>query len=282
MTALPDIRPIDVPRLHRELAGAAAVLARTIPHGGGRDAEFARAAVAALHDRRQFADLFLATREMTRVAVDAARDVPPMLATEAQPSFDGAVFFSGGLPEVDLLDRGVGLHPEALTWTRAEGVPVISLWARDKPMGGAWVPACTVEIIDPHLPTDPDSFENPRYASAAALALATWHLMAMPTLAQQREVGPPGAKGRGAPRRDIDRRVKVVDLRRLARDATSEGSTDPKGRIYRHRWIVRGHWRQQPVGEGQKGRRTQWVESHIKGPPGAPLLGSETVFVWRR
>lgn len=37
------------------------------------------------------------------------------------------------------------------------------------------------------------------------------------------------------------------------------------------RWAVRGHWRQQPVGEGRKQRRTVWVHPHVKGPDDRPF-----------
>lgn len=54
-----------------------------------------------------------------------------------------------------------------------------------------------------------------------------------------------------------------------------EGGLDDNGEAgkdYRHRWIVRPHWRQQPYGPGRKLRRPQLIPPHVKGPEGAPLL----------
>ena len=41
---------------------------------------------------------------------------------------------------------------------------------------------------------------------------------------------------------------------------------------YHHRWIVSGHFRNQPYGPGGSLRRRQWIPPYIKGPAGAPLL----------
>ena len=44
-----------------------------------------------------------------------------------------------------------------------------------------------------------------------------------------------------------------------------------------HRWVVRGHWRNQPWGPGRELRRPVYILPHIKGPDGAPLIGGERV-----
>jgi len=72
--------------------------------------------------------------------------------------------------------------------------------------------------------------------------------------------------------------VRVITLRRASR-APSAGISD---REYRHQWIVRGHWRQQPCGPGRQLRRPTWITPHIKGPEGAPMLGGEKVNAWVR
>lgn len=80
--------------------------------------------------------------------------------------------------------------------------------------------------------------------------------------------------------------VTLVDLRRAAVDhtidTTGDGSGTGNGREYRHRWVVRGHWRQQPHGPQRSQRRPVWIESHLKGPAGGPLLATDQVRVWRR
>jgi hypothetical protein len=72
-------------------------------------------------------------------------------------------------------------------------------------------------------------------------------------------------------------RVRVITLRRLAGSAASHESD----REYHHQWIVRGHWRQQWFPARQV-HRPVWIAPHIKGPEGAPLLGGEKVYAWRR
>ena len=37
------------------------------------------------------------------------------------------------------------------------------------------------------------------------------------------------------------------------------------------RWLVRGHWRQQPCGAGHAERRPTWILPHLKGPERKPL-----------
>lgn len=291
MTSPP--RPSDVPRIHREIAGEARRLVRsdgdtaTLGDVGATPTQRVTNTLHAIADRARFADRFLVSAEMTRVAVDAARDIPPMLVTEAQPSFDGALVYAGGLPPVPVPTApGATLTPEVLVWTRANRVPVLTLWARTKVDGRPrWVCPVIAEISDPEEVTDPDEFARPVSGSTYALAMATWHLMTMPTVAEQRTSGPPvgsGRRGKGVAGGRQDQQVKVVELRRLARKGHDDEMTGGGGRSYRHQWIVRGHWRQQPVGEGRRQRRTTWVPSHVKGPEGAPLLNAETVFVWRR
>ncbi len=41
-------------------------------------------------------------------------------------------------------------------------------------------------------------------------------------------------------------------------------------RVYKVRWVVRGHWRNQPYGPERALRRLTWIEPHWKGPEGAP------------
>jgi hypothetical protein len=41
-------------------------------------------------------------------------------------------------------------------------------------------------------------------------------------------------------------------------------------RVYKTRWVVRGHWRNQPYGPERALRRLTWIEPHWKGPEGAP------------
>lgn len=89
----------------------------------------------------------------------------------------------------------------------------------------------------------------------------------------------------GAPKSATKRvsEVQIISLRvQHARDyADGEASDDSSSLIERtHRWMVAGHWRNQPCGPRQSQRRPVWVMPHLKGPDGAPIR--ERVHAWRR
>lgn len=71
--------------------------------------------------------------------------------------------------------------------------------------------------------------------------------------------------------------VRVIELRR-PKGSTSAGGAS---RDYQHQWIVRGHWRQHWYPKRQV-HRPVWIAPHIKGPEGAPLIGGEKVYAWKR
>lgn len=73
------------------------------------------------------------------------------------------------------------------------------------------------------------------------------------------------------------REVRVYRLRRSI--AGERDSEDPgAGTEWRHRWVVRGHWRNHWY-PSLKDHRPLWVAPYVKGPAYAPLLGGEKVTV---
>lgn len=78
--------------------------------------------------------------------------------------------------------------------------------------------------------------------------------------------------------------VYLAVLRR--RRYASEAEREQEAREYSHRWIVRGHMRNQPVGsrtiEGGQRHERIWIAPYIKGPEGKPLIIKDRVQVWRR
>jgi hypothetical protein len=80
----------------------------------------------------------------------------------------------------------------------------------------------------------------------------------------------------GIPLRD----VRVITLRETQPPPEHEG--DHQAVDWSHRWLVGGHWRQQPYGPEHSLRRAQWIEPFIKGPPNKPLVIRETVRALKR
>ena len=284
------MRPRDLPEAHRAITRAAQEhvqwRSQYVAEVGMSDLLTVTSLIA---PRLPTAELYLVSEPMRDLALDAARDVPDGIRMgAARPASQGVVAYTGGLPE---LSRGA--TPEMVSWSQVEsGDLTLCAWSRDT--------AVPIEKRDPHGLTEVqaggwtltgvgmvpmlDPIESwdalgPIQRRLASLIYATWTMMSMPAVSETWETITTD-KRKGVPTRDRARSVKVVDLRRLSRRPAEPG--DGGGREYHHRWVVRGHWRQQAHGPGRSLRRTTWVPSYLKGPDGAPLIASEAVFVWRR
>lgn len=287
------MKPGAMPKIRAELIADATTSVATLE----RNPDLVEAQPVVAHAQRAIADslpvagLFLVAQGMTSAAVDAARDVPPTTLLEVWPEQTaGIMAFEGGLPVLDV--RGTPVRPEVMTWCHDGHNAFFQLLARTSSLTGpvaqiasaggfTWFPvvSCQTDLIEP---LDLDDFSNPNSPRCVSLALATWILMTTPTVADTRAVTAAGPRVGAGGRRDVARPVKVVELRRLAHKRTAPGEADGSGRVYTHRWVVRGHWRQQAHGPGRAQRHTTWVPSYTKGPDDAPFLQAETVFVWRR
>lgn len=88
----------------------------------------------------------------------------------------------------------------------------------------------------------------------------------------------------GSPNRKKNRlrRIDTVTCASLRRQRyLSEAEREAEARDYSHRWIVRGHMRNQPVGPrntegGQKHLRV-WIAPYVKGPEDKPLILKDRV-----
>lgn len=113
--------------------------------------------------------------------------------------------------------------------------------------------------------------------------LATWLLMGQ-TLVRSDPVAAPRAARRRIERLDpvLDPTVRFIDLRRARTVSSDHPDESRKGtRDYRHRWIVRGHWRNQWY-PSRNDHRPIRIAPHLAGPEDMPLLGGERVNVLRR
>lgn len=264
----------------------------------------------------QMMDLFWVTRQMQQVALDASHDIPEFDTGEVfSESRAGLACFHDPLPPVG--DDGV--RPVAIRWMRNAWLGPSANWSVELIGPGrhtefAWEPIASLEIppgrwdMDafhprphPKLGRAPTfivyDFSRDRFSdvaqvsgdpitgrAVAAFLAATLTLMWQPGVAQRSRIdGHTGGTSRPGNPVPTESAVTLIDLRPLRQVHTRDDETDPEtGRVYRHRWVVRGHWRQQPHGKGRAERRLQWIAPYVKGPEGAPLLEAEKVMVWRR
>jgi hypothetical protein len=93
-----------------------------------------------------------------------------------------------------------------------------------------------------------------------------WRLMSQ--LVMTPEPLPRQARRQRAQRIDT---VKVLKLRRYRHRMDHEG--DGPGIEYTHRWVVEGHWRNQPYGPKDDPYYKQiWIAPYVKGPDDKPLV----------
>jgi hypothetical protein len=96
--------------------------------------------------------------------------------------------------------------------------------------------------------------------------LATWLLMGQ-TIARSEDLTAPRAARRRMARDtpDADPGVRYIDLRRARTEPSDRSETTASTREYRHRWVVRGHWRNQWYAS-RNDHRPIWIDPHLAGP----------------
>jgi hypothetical protein len=267
-----------------------------MPAGPARDRQ--RATLT----RLAAAPLYWVSTEMTAVALDASGDIPAWVPEQVMPSADGFLIWQGNMPPIrasDLNDNQRPIGPDGarldvsvgaagVMWSRSSNRVNLAVLSLTSDVVAAGATLTTSELVVPTgtaaissaKEIDPAEMAGEAAGFIAALG-ATWVLMGQPTVAEPRTVTPKGTEYRAARRRRRDPPVvSIVDLRPMIHTPTDP--TDEPGRIYTHRWVVRGHWRHQAYGPERTLRKAVWVPSYLKGPAGAPLLRTEHVHVWRR
>lgn len=240
-------------------------------------------------DALRRAQLWWVAPDMTTLAVDTAL-YGPAPPRPAPPASSGLVVFDGGLPfrfcDQDLTRaRGhdVMLPVTGLTWVIGPdddwNVGMLSTH-----------PDVTCDLLDRRSPvgfiqaeTAHVGADDPVRVMANVLA-CVWALSAEPTLCTPRPATwPTGQTPPRALSRPDTPPVVLIELRRAqAPPHERDDLVDHAGRAYTHRWIVRGHYRNQAHGPSHSLRRRTWVAPHVKGPEGTPLIVKEQVRVWRR
>jgi hypothetical protein len=125
--------------------------------------------------------------------------------------------------------------------------------------------------------TDAGSY-LPQAEQARRRIASLWALAATPRLIETSSGVSDRAALRRAARADVPSEMTVIDLRRPAEAGAASGNRTVE---WTHRWIVNGHWRQQPYGPGGELRRPTWIAPFIKGPSDKPLELKQRVGVIR-
>ena len=143
-----------------------------------------------------------------------------------------------------------------------------------------------IVIDEASIDTHPDEWtqdspeEQRRLAKLAVDAVDRW-LYAWAQFVKQEIVYPERTQVPRADRRRAERAgealptLNVVLLRRVAHPQHSDGESEV---AWTHRWMVSGHWRNQPYGpRDAPSHRAQWINGYVKGPDGLPLVVKERV-----
>lgn len=249
------------------------------------------------------ASLYWVTADMASLALDASHDIPDFDMSEA-PDRSGIMAIQTPLPPLPIsAEPGAPTAPPSvISWYRSAADEwSIEVYARKGQVTRAtrdslelYLPSDPLVAIraikvpqaagQPAIPLDDETTATPSELALVAWLSAAWRLMVVPTLVDRRTLDARTGESR-EPGPDVDRPdllVSTLDLRPLRQVDTGTEADPETGRVYTHRWMVRGHWRQQAYGPGRALRRTQYVEPYIKGPAGAPLLARDKVWVWRR
>jgi hypothetical protein len=263
-------------------------------------------------------EMYWATPEMTALAVSAGRTLPEVCWADAhRPSVRGLMVWDGGAVQSTRHPAPVPRHQwpinaygvaeapkvvvpfSAVSWAPHHDGTEISGWTSrhelirayteagyppDDPMRAPVLAPAHNAVLPAGLdPQDAAELVGHELEALLVTVAAAWQLMQQPTLAERTILRADRADARRAARAGYsDPDVTIVDLRRLYHPRGPGESPDESSRVYSHRWVVSGHWRQQPFGKDRALRRQQWIPSHVKGPDGTPLLETERVNVWRR
>lgn len=310
--------PADVPRMRDELllwldSRAATDRLDRVASQGRLDHVFPDAAHRP--DRRQAymrwqkdklreADLYYVSPEMAKLAHVAADSLPPCeLHREDVPSRSGFLVFGGRGEVTRNVDESrellvgellVGMH--AAFWSAApyaedSGI-VMSFYTSKSGMMSVANELSWRESFasDPRLIWMPADLKwmygnnesatgRVEHGDVIATSLRSTWLLMQQKIARVQEVAPDRAARRRAAREGREApAVRVIELRRPD-VPRAPGMSD---REYHHQWIVRGHWRMQPYGPERSRQRPVWIAPHVKGPEGAPMLGGEKVYAWKR
>ncbi|WP_422759203.1 hypothetical protein [Paenarthrobacter sp. C1] len=237
-------------------------------------------------------EMFWVSSDMVALALDAASDVPGFTPGADLPATHGVMVLEKPLPALktwivtaDAQQVEVGLSVDVMSWTVLEGMVFIESYCRGTGLPDRLHKAALEPVryfrghADRFFAAQDEDVDANSHRLMQFLAAAS-HLMANPSVAARSTATPKTPAARKAAKKGHSSKVTVVDLR--APEHVETGAKSETGRVYTHRWIVRGHWRNQAHGKNRTQRRITWVPSYTKGPAGMPLKETERVWAWRR
>jgi hypothetical protein len=144
-----------------------------------------------------------------------------------------------------------------------------------------WVIGTHVDDFERGAVRESNTLDGFRAQSAAMRRriACLWALAKTPRLIEHSELTEPRASRRRAERAGVTFPFVLYDVRPTEYTGTAPGGERPTD--WSHRWIVGGHWRQQPHGPGGTLRRPTWIAPHLKGPDDKPLVLKDRVGVVR-
>lgn len=128
-----------------------------------------------------------------------------------------------------------------------------------------------------------DESDTTEWVGDARILAVRRFMAAFSYFVQQRVlVGSPERADRATRRRlgragfDAEQGIQVIQLRATAGRTHEPGeATDVE---WATRWIVRGHWRQQPYGPGRSLVKPIWISPYVKGPEDKPVRVNTRLF----
>lgn len=279
----PEVRAVDLPEVRSETIRVLSDpridniwgdLANTSQTRGNSGDAIRKAFMSGL--RR--ADLYWVSAPMAELTEVGAETVPSFaIQPEDLPSREGLMLFERPVtavtaPATATDEEAVKVQMDGLLWVSiagptGDGVAVFSLYLGNT----LYCSPLDVFVLAHGIPVP--ELGNFDYFRAMRTA---WLLMRQP-LAETEDVEPDRASRKRTQRAGYEpKAIRVINLRRPQGDSSGTGQGN-----YHHQWIVRGHWRNHWHPKRQV-HRPVWIAPHVKGPEGAPMIGGEKVYAWKK
>lgn len=216
--------------------------------------------------------------DMTHLVDQAAEDIPDDMVVHGSdlPETHGLAYLAAPL-------NLAGVRVDAISWAQVGSQCTLVSYAarhgKGDPIGEQIARTATAGSLPLLVPVDFAAIHYGRVLPdrmSVKFMTAWWRLIQQPLTALPRE------RARKSDAK-ADKRLKigehVTEVRLRSPKAKYASSHDPRWQ-YSHRFIVRGHWRNQPYKDGTI--QKIYIASFVKGPPDKPLIIREHTYRWDR